>query len=188
MKIAMILGSPRVDSVSAKIAEKAVEALPGDDKEIKKYVLNQITAKGCQACYSCKGKTETCVIKDELAQALSACQEADWIVATTPVYIGDISAQLKLFVDRTFAWYAPGFLNSPKPSRIAPGKKMILVVTQGNPSEDAYRKEVEKMLNYFGSHGIDIKAYVAVIPYEPKALEDNMPTYFEEAKRLVSSF
>jgi multimeric flavodoxin WrbA len=109
MKIAIILGSPSQESNSAKIANKAAEALPGKDKEIRKFEINSISAKGCQACYSCKGRTETCVVLDDILKALSACQAADWVILASPVYIGDVTGQLKLFVDRTFSWYVPDF-------------------------------------------------------------------------------
>jgi multimeric flavodoxin WrbA len=187
MKTVLVLGSPRVASDSRKIAEKAAAAVAGPD-EVKKFDINSLTAKGCQACYSCKGKTETCVLKDEMAQVLAACQEADFIIVTSPVYIGDITAQLKLFIDRSFAWYKPDFISNPSPSRLAPGKRLLFILTQGNPNPSEYKTGVaDKYTGYFKTHGLKAEALVAVIPHSPEDVEKAVAGHIAEAERLAAA-
>ncbi|MDR2200066.1 MAG: flavodoxin family protein [Deltaproteobacteria bacterium] len=188
MKIALILGSPRATSNSAKIAEKAVSALPGGDKEVRKFVINQLGARGCQGCDSCKKKTETCVVKDEMNQVLVACQESDVLVVASPVYIGEISAQLKLFVDRSYAWYKPDFITNPNPSRLPAGKKLLFILTQGNPDPDCYRSGItEKYVNYFSSHGLKCASLAAVIPHDPALVEEALEKHYREVSRIAAS-
>ncbi|MDR2406370.1 MAG: flavodoxin family protein [Deltaproteobacteria bacterium] len=187
MKIALIIGSPRVSSNSTKIAERAAAAIEGSPKEVKKFILNELKAKGCQGCNSCKGKTETCVMKDEVAQALAYCNDADYIIATSPIYIGDVTAQLKIFIDRSYCWYKPDFKTNPSPSRVAPGKKLILVISQGNPDTNSYQAGVvDKYTNYFKSHGIDATSYVAFMPHDPGGAESALANHYQGIEAVVS--
>jgi multimeric flavodoxin WrbA len=188
MKTVLIVGSPRVSSDSSKIAEKAISAIGSSGNEVKRYVINDIKARGCQACYSCKGKTETCVIKDDLAQSLAACQEADYIIVTSPVYIGEITAQLKIWIDRTFAWYKPDFITSSNPSRLQPGKKLLFVLTQGNPDPATYQANiVDRYLSYFKTHGMKTEALVAVIPHDQELSAKAVEKYSADAEKIVRS-
>ena len=60
------------------------------------------------------------------------------LVMTSPIYFGQISGQLKCFIDRTFSFLVPDFLNADNPSRLAPGKKCAFVLTQGQPDASVY--------------------------------------------------
>jgi multimeric flavodoxin WrbA len=62
-------------------------------------------------------------------------KECDLVVIATPVYYGDISAQTKAFIDRTFSFVKPDFHEIPNPVRFAPGKKMVWIITQESPEE-----------------------------------------------------
>ena len=48
------------------------------------------------------------------------------------------AGQLKCFVDRTYSFMNPDYITSPNPSRLAPGKKMVFIMTQGAPTEDMF--------------------------------------------------
>ncbi|MDR0621917.1 MAG: flavodoxin family protein [Deltaproteobacteria bacterium] len=163
MKVTIILGSPRLDSNSEKLAKAAAATLlgPGEAPEI--FRLNDLRYRGCQACMSCKTKTEVCVLKDDLARVLSVAAFSDFLILTTPIYIGEITAQLKAFIDRSYSWFKPDFVSSADPTRLAPGKKLLFVVTQGNPDLGAYKSNIDAYLGYFGSHGIKAAAFQAPI-------------------------
>ncbi|WP_341473858.1 flavodoxin family protein [Desulfofundulus thermobenzoicus] len=63
---------------------------------------------------------------DDMVQIYRALLEADGIVLGSPIYMGYVTAQTKLFMDRLFAFLRPG-LNSIFP----PGKKFVMVYSQG---------------------------------------------------------
>jgi multimeric flavodoxin WrbA len=84
--------------------------------------------KGCQGCGACKTKRDTCVLEDDLTPVLSAVREADLLVLASPVYFGDLSGQLKCFFDRTYSYFNPDFS-----CRLAPGKRVVMVLTQATP-------------------------------------------------------
>ena len=74
------------------------------------------------------------MLKDDLAEVLAAVAEADLLLMATPVYYGEITSQLKGFMDRTFSYLVPDYRTNPQPSRLTP-KKLVFVQTQGNPDE-----------------------------------------------------
>ncbi|MFC1515745.1 flavodoxin family protein [Thermodesulfobacteriota bacterium] len=138
MKIVCLLGSPRYRGNSTTIAKRFCESAEKNNADIDYFHLNKLKFKGCQACMTCKKKLERCVIKDDLADVLEAVREADVLVMATPVYYGEVSSQLKAFIDRTFSYLVPDYTTNPNPSRLPPDKKLVFIQTQGNPDENQF--------------------------------------------------
>lgn len=134
MKVVSLLGSPRTKGNSATIANRFTETAAQLGAGTVTYELNRLAFSGCQACYACKKGLEQCVLQDDLAEVLAAVREADVVVLASGVYFGNITAQLKAFVDRCFSYFKPDFHTIPEPSRLTP-RKLVFVITQGNPDE-----------------------------------------------------
>jgi len=96
------------------------------------FELNSLSYRGCQGCYACKKVLEHCVLKDDLTEVLNSVKESDVVFLASPVYYGDISAQLKGFIDRTYSYLKPDYITNIEPSRLTP-KKLIIALTQGHP-------------------------------------------------------
>jgi multimeric flavodoxin WrbA len=152
MKILCLLGSPRPTGNSATIAKRFCQKSESLGAEIKTFSLNKLTYRGCQACLTCKTKLDHCVLKDDLTEVLDAVHEADVLVLATPVYFGDITAQLKGFIDRTYSLYVPEFLTSSKPSRLSPGKRLVFIQTQ-NQGDTMFADIYPKYELFFLFHG-----------------------------------
>jgi multimeric flavodoxin WrbA len=135
MKVLCVQGSPRKKGNSATIAQKFIKVAKNRGAMIETYILNELNYKPCQACYACKTKLEHCALIDDLTPVLNAFGECDLIVVATPVYFGDVSAQTKAFIDRTFSFVKPDFHNRPDPVRLTSGKKMLWIITQEFPEE-----------------------------------------------------
>lgn len=133
MKIVCLLGSPRVKGNSSTIAKHFCSTAENRGAEVKTFALNELKYRGCQGCMKCKTKADRCVLKDDLAEVLDAIREADILLMASPVYYGDISSQLKAFIDRTFSYLTPDYTSNPNPSRLMPGKKLVFILVQGNP-------------------------------------------------------
>jgi multimeric flavodoxin WrbA len=138
MKIACLLGSPRKNGNSAAIARRFLDAAEALGAETETFILNSLSYRGCQACYACKTKLERCVLNDDLRRVLEGVKEADILVMATPTYYGDVSGQLKCFIDRTFSYLKPDYLTNSEPSRLAPGKKLLFIITQGAADETLF--------------------------------------------------
>ncbi|MGL1933291.1 MAG: flavodoxin family protein [Desulfotalea sp.] len=154
MKIVSLLGSPRTKSSSSTLASIVAENIDQDGKEYISHNLNKLNYRGCQGCMKCKGKNETCILKDDLTSVLQDVTEADVVIMATPVYWGDVSAQMKGFIDRTYSFLTPGFMTDEVKHRLPSGKKLVFIQTQGAP-EPMYGEIFERynsfftMLNYF---------------------------------------
>ncbi len=138
MNVVSLLGSPRSEGNSTAIANRILATAAKGGAKTRSFELNRLNYRGCQACYACKKESDSCVLNDDLSEVLAAVHEADIVVLASPVYYGDVTAQFKGFIDRTFSYLHPDYLVNPQPSRLAPGKKLIFVLTQGNPDEKLF--------------------------------------------------
>jgi multimeric flavodoxin WrbA len=66
-----------------------------------------------------------------------ALEQTDVLVLGSPVYMGQMSAQAKIFTDRLYAQITPRF--SPHFKEKNAGKKLVLVFTQGNPDSGKFQ-------------------------------------------------
>jgi multimeric flavodoxin WrbA len=152
MEIVCVLGSPRSKGNSNTIVNKFCETARNKGANVKFYELNQLNYKGCQGCMSCKTKSDRCVVDDDLAPVLNSIFDADVLVMSSPVYMGEVNGQLKSFIDRTFSFLDRDYLTNPKPSRLPEGKKALFVMTQGAPEEmfGNIHPRIEMMLQRYG--------------------------------------
>ena len=137
MKIVTLMGSPRSQGNSNTLTRRFQETAATLGAEIRNFELNRLTYRGCQGCYTCKKGLEQCSLNDDLTEVLAAVVESDAVVLATPVYYGDMTAQLKGFMDRTYSYLKPDYLTNPSPSRLS-RKKLVFVITQGHPDETLF--------------------------------------------------
>ncbi|MGQ9920905.1 MAG: flavodoxin family protein [Desulfobacca sp.] len=133
MKIIALFGSPRAEGNSARLAQAFLEACAQRGAEVSTYHLNKMSYQGCQACMGCKTKSEACILNDDMTPVYEAIRSADVLVFASPVYFGEISGQLKLALDRFYAYLTPDFA-----SRLPAGKQWVLFLTQGQPDEKLF--------------------------------------------------
>jgi multimeric flavodoxin WrbA len=133
VKVLCLLGSPRRKGNSATLADQFLTTAQQCGATTETIFLNSLNSRGCQACYACKTRSDVCVIQDDLAPVLAAVHQADLLVLATPVYYGDITAQLKGFIDRTYSYLTPDYLTTAHPCRLPAGKKLLMIQTQGHP-------------------------------------------------------
>jgi multimeric flavodoxin WrbA len=187
MKIVSLLGSPRSGGNSATIANRFTETAVQLGAETRTFELNRLTYRGCQGCYACKKGLDHCVLEDDLTEVLGAVQEADVVLFASPVYYGEITAQLKGFVDRSFSYFKPDFHINPQPSRLGP-KKLIVVLTQGNPDEklfaDVFPRYV-KFLNWLGFSDARLIRACGIGPATVDAVPEAVLQQAEEAARAL---
>jgi multimeric flavodoxin WrbA len=134
MKIIALLGSPRPESNSTILAKAFLDACQDRGATVEAYFLNKMHYQGCQACMSCKTKTEACILADDLTPVYEAIRQADVLVIVSPVYFGDLSGQLKTAFDRFYAYLDANFA-----SRLPAGKQGVFIFTQGNPDEEQFK-------------------------------------------------
>lgn len=137
MKIVTLLGSPRANGNSTTIARHFTAAAAKLGAETRIFELNRLSYRGCQGCYACKKRLDRCGLQDDLTEVLAAVRDADAVVLASPVYYGEVTSQLKGYLDRNFAFLKPDFMSNLQPSRLEP-KKLVFILTQGNPDENLF--------------------------------------------------
>jgi multimeric flavodoxin WrbA len=151
-KVVAVLGSPRANANSETIARKFLDTAEKLGATTQAFRLSEINYKGCIACMGCKTRSEECVVDDDLRKVLRAVREADVLVVTSPIYFGQIAGQLKCFIDRTYSFLKPDYMTNPNATRLAPGKRLLFITTQGNPDPSAFDviPAYAKLLKRFG--------------------------------------
>ena len=161
MNVVAILGSPRPRASSNKLAQRFLDVAASKGAEVDSFILNDLQFIGCQGCYGCKRVRDVCVIKDDLTPVLSAVEKCDVLVLTSPVYIHDVTGQMKCFIDRTFSYLTPEFHTSPdNASRLGKGKKLFFLQTQGNPDEKAFSDVPPRYEHFFKVLGFDVQTMI----------------------------
>jgi multimeric flavodoxin WrbA len=185
MNIVCLYGSPRIKGSSAMIAKKFCETAVQKKANVESWVLNKINFRGCQACYGCKNKSDKCVVKDDLAVVLESVRACDILVLASPVYYGDVSAQLKAFIDRTFSFLVPDYAKAEKPHRLEGDKTLVMILTQGSPEEEAFKDIFPKYSMFYKWMGFEKSELIhACGVMEPRDLK-NRQDIFKEAVELA---
>jgi multimeric flavodoxin WrbA len=138
MKIVGFIGSPRKNGNTAMLLNSVIAGAEKEGAECLVYYLNELNIRGCQGCNACKNKGH-CIILDDMQNIYQAINDADVLVFSSPIYMWQMSAQLKLVIDRLYA-----YLNTDYSSRLSKPIKFALLFTQHRTGEDAF-------MNYFQS-------------------------------------
>lgn len=100
MKILAIHGSPRtVRSNTRRLAQFVLEGAAEAGAETEMIDLCDLRIIPCTACDACS-LNGTCVNDDDVAALVDRMKEADGIVFASPVYIDNVTGQMKIFFDR----------------------------------------------------------------------------------------
>jgi len=180
MKIVAVLGSPRPQGNSAGLARQFLAAAREQGAEVQEYQLNQMTFRGCQGCLTCKTKSDTCVLEDDVAPVLAAIKEAQVLVLASPVYYGDLIGQLKCFFDRTYSFFNPDFS-----SRVPTGKKAVLILAQANPDPDQFADIYPRYKRWLKLYGFDPVYLLRAVGVRDMGDIDGQPDLLGQAAALA---
>jgi multimeric flavodoxin WrbA len=100
MKILAIHGSPRgTESQTLRLARAVLRGAEERGAEIELIDVCTLDIQYCNGCGVCYSQGE-CVLDDDFALLFQKMLEADGIVLSSPVYINQVTAQLKAVLDR----------------------------------------------------------------------------------------
>ena len=136
-KIIIIDGGPRRNFNTAAILQKVAEgAISVSDRiEVKTVRLYDFDYKGCMSCMACKIKgkaSNVCRFKDALTPILEEIACADGLVLGSPIYFGDVTGQMRTFLERlAFPWLSYNDYSLTAPKRMP----VLLVETMNGTPE-----------------------------------------------------
>ncbi len=99
MKVLGVSGSPRLEGTHFAV-NYALEILKEKGCETRYYSVNGKEIRFCTHCDYCIRTKEGCVFKDDVQKFYDDTIWADGVIVGTPVYQGNLSAQLKAMMDR----------------------------------------------------------------------------------------
>ncbi len=131
MNVIAFNGSPRKNSTTVTLLNKALEGAASQGAETELIHLNQLNMKGCQGCFSCKkrgGKSYgKCVQQDDMTPLYEKLEQCDAFFLGTPLYFGTATASAKMFIERLYPYLNYKDISSIFPKKISAG----LIFTAG---------------------------------------------------------
>ena len=104
IKVLVVKGSPRERGNSAALADQVAAGARATGAHVESVYLHAMDIQPCDGCDFCQGAADMgCAIDDDMQLLYPKIREADAIVYASPVYWFTVSAQLKLFMDRSYA-------------------------------------------------------------------------------------
>lgn len=138
MKVIGFVGSPRKKGNTTAIVNEVLRGASEAGAETKAYNLNELDIRGCQACYKCQTPEGKCVQTDGMSKLYDEIFSADAVVFGTPVFMFQVTGQMKTFIDRLFALL---YLKDGQPGAFRnkiKGKKAITVYSQAQPDTSLF--------------------------------------------------
>lgn len=170
MKIIGFIGSPQKKGNTAWVVNKILEGAIEAGAECQVFYSSELDitpCKGCRTCMNNKG----CVIKDDMKKIYAALKTADALVIGTPNYMGQMSAQTKILIDRLSAEISPRF--SPKFKEENAGKKLVIAFTQGNPDAGKFKVYYDYIKDTFTLLEFIVKDVVIVAGTRSEHVNEN---------------
>jgi multimeric flavodoxin WrbA len=125
-KLLVLASSPRPKGNSTILATEAARGAKDADAEVKTFFLAKMKIGPCMGCDGCrKPKAAGCVQKDDMKTLYAELRAADAVLIASPVYWFTMSAQIKLFMDRLYAFGAESY-------RPLKGKRVGIILTYGD--------------------------------------------------------
>ncbi|MCL1824154.1 MAG: flavodoxin family protein [Oscillospiraceae bacterium] len=133
MKIIAINGSPRKNWNTHILLEKCLDGAKEAGAETELIHLYDLNFKGCTSCFVCKLKdvtVEKCAMNDELKPVLEKIRACDALVLGSPVYFGDVTGEMRSFLERLLFPYSSYEL---KPSSFGKTINTAFIYTMNAP-------------------------------------------------------
>ena len=154
MKISGFEGSPRENGNTEKLVKAILEGANAIGAETEFFKLAKMNISACLGCFNCR-ETGTCVTEDDMQLLLAKIQDSDAIILGSPVYMWQVSALTKLFMDRLVPFIRPDFS-----TRLKGKKRLIFAYTQGNPDVQSFKIYFDYMENLFSFLHYDVKGTI----------------------------
>jgi multimeric flavodoxin WrbA len=182
MKVLGIMGSPRRQSNTEILLDKALEGAREAGAEVEKVLVSKLKISPCLEIYACR-KDGNCAIKDDMQSLYKKLLEADHVILASPMFFYGITSQAKAVVDRCQAlWVRKHVLGMGKEDkRERRGVFISVGATRGTKLFDG---AVLTVKYFFDAIGVKYSGDLLVKGIDNKAQIKEHPTALEDAFRL----
>ncbi len=167
MNILSVLASPRRQGNTAILLEEYLKGLEDLTLPVQRETIYLQSKKilYCTGCNICQKSSQSqCILKDDMQGIYKNVEKADVLIFATPVYVFNMTGQLKTFLDRLYAVDHNILLN----------KKIVLLTTYGDISEDnaGVRNIIQSISMLSEYHRMDFIQNLNVSTYEMQVSEN----------------
>ena len=148
MRIIALVGSPHEKGNTDLIIEEIFRGAKSSGALTEKIMIYNKEINFCNADAICK-ETGKCDIEDDMQEIYQKLLDSDILIFGSPVYYNNISAQLKVVMDRCYA------LSKYRKSRLR-GKKGVIVTVCATADEKMLEHTHKSVKNFFDSHQIEL--------------------------------
>jgi len=182
MKVLGIMGSPRRQSNTEILLDKALEGAKGAGAEVEKVLVSKLKISPCLEIYACR-KDGNCSIKDDMQWLYRELLETDHIVFASPIFFYGLTSQAKAIVDRCQAlWVRKHVLGMGKEdTRIRKGIFISVGATRG---ERLFDGAVLTVKYFFDAIGVKYAGDLLIRGIDNKAQIKEHPMALQDAFRL----
>lgn len=107
MKVLGVSLSPRKDGKTVELIKLVLKGAEHEGAGVELYSVAEKHIEPCDGCRKCF-QTGDCHVKDDMQELYKKLLEADALIVGSPVYVYTLTAQAKIFLDRTVCLNQPG--------------------------------------------------------------------------------
>jgi multimeric flavodoxin WrbA len=159
MKIIGFSGSPHKSGNTVWAVEQILSGAKQSGADTLLFAASDLDVKPCRGCFGCKNGDSGCVIKDDMQKVYDELLDADALIFASPIYMGQMTGQAKVFMDRLFPTNSPKFSPYYKEQS---KKKLLLVFTQGNPDRSKFQTYFDYTRSLFEILDYDVSEPVII--------------------------
>ncbi|MDR0839167.1 MAG: flavodoxin family protein [Oscillospiraceae bacterium] len=177
MRAICILGSPKANGNTAAILNEAVAVLENSGVDTRLVRLGEAKIGFCVGCKTCE-QTGKCVRNDDMNQIIRDIYEADIVILASPSYWGDVTAQMKQFIDRCTPYGNTNVNRAPIPA----GKLGAAIAVRAGQNKKENENLISTMEHFLGHLDIPLKFTLTVEGVDTREDLESRPAEFERAR------
>jgi multimeric flavodoxin WrbA len=179
MKALCIIGSPKTNGSTARLVDHMIEGMKSQKIEVSRYFLDEMNINYCKGCEKCEVNRK-CVQMDDMSLLIDETYESDIVLLASPSYWGDVTGQMKTFIDRSLPACNAKTGKTPVPK----GKVGVAVAVRAGKSREENLQIVDAFNHYF-SH-LEIQPIAMLTSEGIRSISDieNDQNKLEEAYNL----
>ncbi len=138
MRVMAIVGSPRVQGNTNFLVQEALDEISKAGIETEKLIVSEQRISPCQ-CHDDCGMTPSCYQDDDMKWILDKFITADGIILGSPTFFGNVTGQMKLFIDRNRFYH--------RQKRKIDARSAGIITVANNSGTDSTRDVLKRFLN-----------------------------------------
>jgi multimeric flavodoxin WrbA len=182
MKVLGIMGSPRRQSNTEILLDKALEGAREAGAEVEKVLVSKLKISPCLEISACR-KDGNCVIKDDMQVLYKKLLETDHIIFASPIFFYGITSQAKAIIDRCQAlWVRTHVLGMGKEDKRE--RRGVFISVGATRGKKLFDGAVLTVKYFFDAIGVKYSGDLLVRGIDNKAQIGEYPAAVEDAFRL----